>query len=144
MNDFIFVPTPMNQVEALLDAVKLKPGESLLDVGSGDGRILIAAAKRGAKVSGYENNIDRFNQSRQLILESGVNAEITLIDFFIADWSGFDVITVYLENVYTHSIIEKFASNTDPHCRLILYLGIPLNELSGLVEPGTFLIIKHP
>lgn len=51
-----YVPTHAHQVELALDLLDLKPGEALVDVGSGDGRVLIAAAKRGLYATGYEIN----------------------------------------------------------------------------------------
>ena len=51
-----YVPTHSKQVDIALDLLDLKPGQHLVDVGSGDGRVLIAAAQRGIKATGYEIN----------------------------------------------------------------------------------------
>jgi len=51
-----YVPTHGKQVDIALDLLNLKPGERLVDVGSGDGKVLLAGAKRGLKVTGYEIN----------------------------------------------------------------------------------------
>jgi len=52
--DVVWVPTPGDLVEKMLDMAKLTPADTLLDLGSGDGRTVIAAAKRGATASGIE------------------------------------------------------------------------------------------
>lgn len=51
-----YLPTLSTQAEAALDLVDLKPGEHLLELGCGDGKVMIAAAKRGLRVTGYELN----------------------------------------------------------------------------------------
>ncbi len=51
-----YLPTMKEQTEAALDLLDLKPGETLLELGSGDGRVMLAAAKRGLKVVGIELN----------------------------------------------------------------------------------------
>ena len=54
--DVVWVPTPPEVVEAMLEMAKVKEGDKLVDLGSGDGRIAIAAAKRGAQAMGIEYN----------------------------------------------------------------------------------------
>lgn len=51
-----YVPTMAKQIEAALDLLDLKPGQTLLELGSGDGRVMLAAAERGLRVVGYEIN----------------------------------------------------------------------------------------
>src|ERR1043166_9417735 len=54
--DVVWVPTPQALVERMLDLAKLTPQDYLIDLGSGDGRTVITAAKRGAKAHGIEYN----------------------------------------------------------------------------------------
>ena len=56
--DVIWVPTPDSLIEAMLDLAKVTPDDYVMDLGSGDGRIVIAAAKRGARAIGFEFNPD--------------------------------------------------------------------------------------
>src|SRR6187397_2027369 len=56
--DVIWVPTPQELVEKMLDIAKVTPQDYVIDLGSGDGRTVIAAAKRGAKAQGIEYNPD--------------------------------------------------------------------------------------
>ena len=59
--DVIYVPTRLQTVERMLDFAELKAGETLVDLGSGDGRIVLAAAKRGANARGIELDEGRFS-----------------------------------------------------------------------------------
>ena len=55
--DVVWVPTPQSLVDKMLDLAELKPGELHMDLGSGDGRTVITAAKRGATAVGIEYNL---------------------------------------------------------------------------------------
>ena len=54
--DVVYVPTPHDVVDKMLDMAKVKKGDVVLDLGCGDGRIVVAAAKKGAKATGYDIN----------------------------------------------------------------------------------------
>jgi len=62
--DVVWVPTPLELVERMLDMAKVTSQDVVFDLGSGDGRIAIAAAKRGAKTKGVEYNPDMVELSR--------------------------------------------------------------------------------
>jgi SAM-dependent methyltransferase len=96
--DVIWVPTPDELVEAMLDLAKVTPNDYVIDLGSGDGRIVIAAAKRGAHAVGYEYNPDMVQLSRQNAEKAGVAGKATFVnaDLFTADLSKATVITMYL------------------------------------------------
>ncbi len=96
--DVIWVPTPENLVEAMLDMAKLTPDDYLIDLGSGDGRIVIAAAKRGARALGIEYNPDMVALSRKNAEKAGVADRATFVnaDLFESDFSKATVITMYL------------------------------------------------
>jgi hypothetical protein len=86
-----YVPTPEAVVEAALDLAELQPGETLLDPAAGDGRVLKAAGKRGAKAIGYETNPERYQMCRGW--EGVIGVYDT--DGAKADWSRADVIYLY-------------------------------------------------
>lgn len=96
--DAPFLPTPMTAVEAMLDLAKVGPGDSVVDLGSGDGRIAIAAAKRGAMALGIEIDPDLVRRARLHARDAGVeqNARFRGENLFDAAIRGADVVTLYL------------------------------------------------
>lgn len=94
--DVIWVPTPDAVVERMLDMAEVKPGERVVDLGSGDGKIAIAAARRGARARGIEYNPDMVALSRRNARAAGVDVQFEQGDIFQADFSDADVVTLYL------------------------------------------------
>jgi precorrin-6B methylase 2 len=96
--DVIWVPTPEELVQAMLDIAKLTPDDYLMDLGSGDGRIVIAAAKRGTRAVGIEYNPDMVELSKRNAEKAGVSARASFVnaDLFATDLSQATVITMYL------------------------------------------------
>ncbi len=96
--DVIWVPTPDSLIQAMLDLAKVTPEDYVMDLGSGDGRIVIAAAKRGARAVGFEFNPDMVALSRRNAEAAGVSGKATFInaDIFESDFSKATVITMYL------------------------------------------------
>lgn len=94
-----FVPSPQPVVKHMLDLGKLKPGQLHYDLGSGDGRLVIAAARDyGAKSIGFEIDPALVDLSRKQIVDLNLSAlaSIESRDLFEADYSKPDLITVYL------------------------------------------------
>lgn len=96
--DVVWVPTPAVMVERMLDLAKVTPRDYVIDLGSGDGRNVIAAAKRGANALGVEFNPDMVTLSKRLANDAGVNgkAEFVQGDMFLADISKADVMALFL------------------------------------------------
>jgi precorrin-6B methylase 2 len=96
--DVVWVPTPQPLVEKMLDMAQVGPNDYHMDLGSGDGRTVITAAKRGATAVGIEYNPDMVELSRRLAKEAGVTAKATFMrgDLFEADLSKATVITLFL------------------------------------------------
>lgn len=96
--DVIWVPTYNELVEKMLNLAKLTPEDYLIDLGSGDGRTVITAAKRGARALGVEYNHDLIEFSRQCAIKEGVNDKALFIeaDLFGIDLSEATVITLFL------------------------------------------------
>jgi precorrin-6B methylase 2 len=96
--DVIWVPTPEELVQAMLDVAKVTPDDSVMDLGSGDGRIVIAAAKRGARAVGVEYNPDMVELSKRNAEKAGVSEKASFVnaDLFTMDLSKASVITMYL------------------------------------------------
>jgi hypothetical protein len=96
--DVVWVPTAETLVAAMLDMAKVTPADYVIDLGSGDGRTVIAAAKRGAKAHGVEYNPDMVELSRQNAEKAGVAAKATFVkaDLFQTDFSEATVVTLFL------------------------------------------------
>jgi SAM-dependent methyltransferase len=92
------VPTPQVLVEKMLDLANVTAGDTVVDLGSGDGRTVIAAVKRGANARGIEYNPAMVDLSRQNLAAAGMaeKARIDHADIFDSDFSGGDVITIFL------------------------------------------------
>ncbi len=96
--DVIWVPTPQPLVEKMLDMAKLTASDIHYDLGSGDGRTVIAAAKRGAQAIGVEYNPDMVALSERAAAKEGVAGKVKFIhgDIFQTDFSQATVLTLYL------------------------------------------------
>ena len=96
--DVIWVPTPPALVKALLDKAAVGPGDLLVDLGSGDGRIVIEAARRGAKAIGIEFNPDMVKLSLEKARQEGLTDKATFLnmDLFDYDLSKATVVSMYL------------------------------------------------
>ena len=70
--DVVWVPTPQALVEKMLDMAKVTPQDYLIDLGSGDGRTVITAAKRGLRAQGIEYNPDMVELSKRFVVVVGV------------------------------------------------------------------------
>ena len=93
-----FVPSPQVVVDKMVELAGVKKGDVVYDLGSGDGRIVIAAAKRGARAIGFEIDPELVGESRANIKKSGVQdlAEIRNQDILTVDLSPASVVTMYL------------------------------------------------
>ena len=96
--DVIWVPTPNSLVERMLDMAHVTPKDFLVDLGSGDGRTVIAAAKRGVKALGIEFNPDMVALSQANAERAGVAERATFVhgDVFKEDFGQASVVTMYL------------------------------------------------
>jgi precorrin-6B methylase 2 len=96
--DVIWVPTPEGLIEKMLNMTKVTAADVVYDLGSGDGRTVIAAAKRGARAHGIEYNPDMVELSKRNAEKAGVagKATFTKADLFESDFSQATVITMYL------------------------------------------------
>lgn len=119
--DTPFVITPTNVVTAMLDLAKVGTGDRLIDLGSGDGRIVIAAAQRGATGVGIEidaNLVERSRASaRRLKLED--RATFVTQDLFETDFSNADVVTLYLLPDVNKRLAPKFLSTLKAGTRIV-------------------------
>lgn len=96
--DVIWVPTPQELVDKMLDIAKVTPKDYVIDLGSGDGRTVITAARRGTKALGVEYNPDMVELSKRNAAKAGVSdrANFVRADLFQTDLSQATVITMFL------------------------------------------------
>src|SRR4029077_930621 len=96
--DVVWVPTPQILVDKMLDMAKVTKDDFVMDLGSGDGRTVIAAAKRGATAVGVEYNPDMVELSKRNAAKEGVSAKATFVkaELFETDFSKATVITMFL------------------------------------------------
>ena len=110
--DVVWVPTPQALVEKMLDLAKVTPQDVVMDLGSGDGRNIIAAAKRGARAIGVEYNPDMVSLSRRTAEKEGVADKATFIegDMYEADISKATVMALFLLTENMEQLLPKFLS----------------------------------
>lgn len=96
--DVVWVPTPQVLVDRMLDMAKVTKRDFLMDLGSGDGRTVITAAKRGVRALGVEYNPDMVELSKRAAGKEGVAALASFVkaDLFETDFSKASVITMFL------------------------------------------------
>src|SRR5687767_14109751 len=96
--DVVWVPTPQVLVDKMLDMAKATKSDFLMDLGSGDGRTVITAAKRGIRAMGVEYNPDMVELSKRNAEQAGVSQLATFVkaDLFETDFSKASVITMFL------------------------------------------------
>jgi SAM-dependent methyltransferase len=115
--DVIWVPTPQSLVDRMLEIAKVTPNDYVVDLGSGDGRTVITAAKLGAKALGIEYNPDMVELSRRNADKAGVGdrAKFVKADIFESDFSQATVVTMFLLsslNIKLRPIILKMKPGT--------------------------------
>lgn len=94
-----YVPTPQEVVDRMLELAQVKKGDVVYDLGSGDGRIVVTAAKKyGVKAIGFEIDPERIKESKENIKKAGVEelVEIRQQDIRTVDLSPASVLTMYL------------------------------------------------
>ena len=96
--DVVWVPTPQALVDKMLEMAKVTPKDYVIDLGSGDGRTVITAAKHGSKALGIEYNPDMVELSKRNAAKEGVSDKATFMkaDLFESDFSQAQVITMFL------------------------------------------------
>jgi SAM-dependent methyltransferase len=119
--DVVWVPTPSELVDKMLDMAAVTPRDVVMDLGSGDGRNIIAAAKRGARAIGVEYNPEMVALSQRLAREAGVSDRATFVqgDMFEADISQATVMALFLLPDNLTKLRDKFL-RLQPGTRIVL------------------------
>jgi predicted RNA methylase len=122
--DIGYEPTPPSVVDQMLEFAHVGPGDTVYDLGSGDGRIVIEAAKRyGARGVGVELQPTLVRTSRQAATDAGVADKVTFVegDFFTVDLSRATVVMLYLWPSVNDRLEPKLRSELPPGARIVSY-----------------------
>ena len=116
-----YVPSPQFVVDKMIDLAGVKPDDLVYDLGSGDGRIVITAAKKGARAVGFEIDGDLVGESRANIKKAGVEAlaEIRHQDILTVDFSAATVVTMYLLPDVNLQLKPNLLSQLKPGARIV-------------------------
>lgn len=120
--DVPYVPTPQDVVDRMLEMAKVKKGDYLIDLGSGDGRIPITAAKKfGVRAMGVDLNPTRIEEARKNAKEAGVEdlVEFKQQDLFKTDISKANVLTMYLLPGVNMKLRPRILSELKPGSRVV-------------------------
>jgi SAM-dependent methyltransferase len=132
-----YLPTLTKQVDVALDLLDLKPGQTMLELGCGDGKVMIAAAKRGVNSVGYELNPLlvvlcwlRTRRYRKLV-------RVRMGDFWRSDWPQADAIYGFILPKLMHKLDEKIIKEKRAPIRVVSFAFAipgkkPAQERSGV------------
>ena len=120
--DVIYVPTPQETVDAMLALGEVKPGDVLYDLGSGDGRIPITAAKvHGIRAVGIDIDPQRITEANENAREAGVSHLVTFRqeDLFQSNFRDATVVTLYLLESLNLKLRPKLLAELRPGTRIV-------------------------
>jgi SAM-dependent methyltransferase len=117
-----YVPTPWEIVDEMLKLGDVAKGDTLYDLGSGDGRLVITAARRyGAKGVGVELQPQLVDLARERAVKEGVAKQVRFVagDLFEADLSGASIVTLYLLPRFVTRLVPKLRAELAPGARIV-------------------------
>jgi ubiquinone/menaquinone biosynthesis C-methylase UbiE len=123
--DVIYVPTPQAAVDAMLDGAQVKASDIVYDLGSGDGRIVISAAKQyGARGVGIEIDPALVRKARDSAAAAGVSSRVRFVnqDLFTSDISEATVVTLYLLQSINERLRPKLVRELKPGTRIVSHM----------------------
>jgi len=115
-----YAPIHKEHLPVMLKLLKVRKGEKAVDIGAGDGRIVIALAKAGAEAHGFEINPLLVIWAKWNIFRSGTNgkAHVQLKNFLKADFSEYDIFTTYLTQFGMKNVEKKLNDEAKPTARI--------------------------
>jgi len=120
----LFVPTPDTTVRRMLEIAGVKAGDHVVDLGSGDGRIVITAAQKyGARGLGVDIDVELVERSRAMAREAGVadRAQFEVGDVLQADLRGATIVTMYLFPELISLLQTKLLRELKPGTRIVIH-----------------------
>jgi len=136
-----FLPTLSPKVEAALDLVDLKKGQTLLELGSGDGRVLKAAAERGWKAVGYELNPLLVIYSKIVTWRYRRDVKIYWANFWRRPWPPADGIFVFLLQPYMEKLNRKIVQECGKGVKLVSFVFTIESRKPVVAQPKTGLYL---
>jgi precorrin-6B methylase 2 len=127
--DVPYVPTPQDVVDRMLDMAKLTKDDFHIDLGSGDGRIVITAAKRGARSMGVDLNPTRIAEANENAKKAGVTDRVTFVqgNLFEMDIGKANVLTMYLLQGVNLQLRPRILAELKPGSRVVSH-AFSMNE----------------
>lgn len=130
-----WVPTKLRTVRRMLALAQVRPGETVYDLGSGDGRVLIVAAREfGARAVGVELDPVRAGWARLIVWGLGLRGKVTVRtgNFFTEDVRAADVVVCYLRTSTNRRLAEKLTEELRPGARVVSHaFPFPDWDLAG-------------
>ena len=123
--DVVYVPTPLSVVDAMLEVANVTPADVVYDLGSGDGRIVIAAAKKyGARGVGIEIDPALVKAATDNAAAAGVSDRVRFVtqNLFAADISDATVVTLYLLQSINERLRPKLVRELKPGTRIVSHV----------------------
>jgi hypothetical protein len=133
-----YLPTLSKQIEETLKLTGLKPGQTLLELGSGDGRVLLVAAKRGIRGVGYELNPLLVIVSRIVTFKYRKKVKIIWGNYWLADWPEADVMYVFLLQRFMAKLDKKIVQQ-DCKVTLVSFASTIPGKKPTIKKAGLFL-----
>ena len=121
-NQAVFVPLPSKTIEEMLKMANAGPDDVLFDLGSGDGRVVIAAAKKyGIRAVGIEKSKILAWLSKRAVMRNGVQDKVCIVnaDFFRQDFSQATIVTTYLSRKMNRLLEPKLRSELRGGTRVV-------------------------
>jgi precorrin-6B methylase 2 len=127
--DVPYVPTPQDVVDRMLDMAKLTKDDFHIDLGSGDGRIAVTAAKRGARSMGVDLNPTRIEEANENAKKAGVTDRVTFVqgNLFEMDIGKANVLTMYLLQGVNLQLRPRILAQLQPGSRVVSH-AFSMNE----------------
>jgi 16S rRNA A1518/A1519 N6-dimethyltransferase RsmA/KsgA/DIM1 with predicted DNA glycosylase/AP lyase activity len=136
-----YLPTLSPQVEVALDLAELKPGETLLELGCGDGKILIAAAKRGINTVGYELNPLLALIAWLRTVRYRKQVRVIWGDFWNKPWPPAEAIFVFLLNRYMKKLDTKIVQLDSKPVKLVSFAFKVPDKRPSATKLGVYLYL---
>ena len=137
-----YLPTLKKQQEEALDLLDLQPGQLLLELGSGDGRLLRMAADRGISVIGYEINPILFLISKISCIGYGDRIQIKLANFWSVELPGCDGIYVFLLDKYMERLNNKIIQEIRGKVTLVSF-AFPIKSKKPITDKAGLYLYKY-